>query len=144
MSVSVSLADTYGGIIHCGNAAIFHIATKGAYYPNLIHGAKVIIFRDIAKSFRRYFLIIFPLPFCVSLCLSDQASITTHSCSRLGISISPAPLSDGKSNFKDSIILSHFSLSTAHRARFIPPKSQNDIILAYLILILRKILLEKK
>ena len=140
----MSLAGTYGGIIHSGNAAVLHIATKGAYYPNLIHDAKVIIFRDIAKSFRRYFLIIFPLPFCVSLCLSDQASITTPSCSRLGISIYPAPLSDGKSNFKVGIILPHFSLSTAPRAHFLPPKSQNDIILAYLILILRKILLEEK
>lgn len=56
--MSVSLAGTYGGIIHSGNAAIFHIATKGAYYSNLIHGAKVIIFRDIRKLSRHYFLII--------------------------------------------------------------------------------------
>lgn len=58
MSVSVSLAGTYGGIIHSGNAAIFYIATKGAYYPNLIYGAKVIIFRDIRKLSYHYFLII--------------------------------------------------------------------------------------
>lgn len=100
VSVSVSLAGTYGGIIHSGNAAIFHIATKGAYYPNLIHGANVIIFRDIRKLSRHYFLIIFPLPFCMSLCHSDQDSSATPSRSRLGLSILPAPLSDGKSNFK--------------------------------------------
>jgi len=62
VSVSVSLAGTYGGIIHSGNAAIFHIATKGAYYPNLIHGAKVIIFRDIRKLSRHYFSNYFPAP----------------------------------------------------------------------------------
>ena len=140
----VSLAGTYGGIIHSGNAATLRIATKGAYYPNLIHGAKVIIFRDIRKLSRHYFLIIFPLPFSMSLCHSDQDFSATPSRFRLGLSILPAPLSDGKSNFKDSIILPHFSLSTAPRDHFIPPKSQNDIVLAYLILILRKILLEKK
>lgn len=56
--MSVSLAGTYGGIIHSGNAAIFYIVTKGAYYPNLIYGAKVIIFRDIRKLSHHYFLII--------------------------------------------------------------------------------------
>ena len=80
----------------------------------------------------------------MSLCHSDQDFSATPSRFRLGLSILPAPLSDGKSNFKEGIILPHISLSTAPRARFIPPKSQNDIILAYLILILRKILLEKK
>ena len=155
MSASVSLAGgTYGGIIHSGNAAVFYIAQIGAYYPNLIHGAKVIIFRDITKLFRHYFLIIFPLPFCMSLCYSDLdsatvpsgfplGSITTPSRSRLGLSIHPAPLSDGKSNFKDGIFLPLFPLFTAPRHHFHPPKSKNDVILAYLILILRKILLEK-
>lgn len=70
-------------------------------------------------------------------------SITTPSRSRLGLSIHPAPLSDGKSNIKDGIFLSLFPLFTAPLPRFHPPKSKNDVILAYLILILRKILLEK-
>ena len=140
----MSLAGgTCGGIIHSGNAAVLYIAQIGAYYPNLIHGAKVVIFRDITKLFRHYFLIIFPLPFCMSLCLNDQASITTPSRSRLGLSIRPAPLSDGKSNFKDGIFLPLFPLFTAPLHHFHPPKSKNDVILAYLILILRKILLEK-
>lgn len=65
VSVSVSLAGTCGGIIHSGNAAILHIATKGAYYPNLITPAKVIIFRDIRKLSRHYFLIILVLPLFV-------------------------------------------------------------------------------
>lgn len=68
---------------------------------------------------------------------------TTPSRSRLGLSIHPAPLSDGKSNFKDGIILPLFPLFTAPLPHFYPPKSKNDVILAYLILILRKILLEK-
>jgi hypothetical protein len=143
VSVSVIGWGTYGGIIHSGNAAVLYIAQIGAYYPNLIHGAKVIIFRDITKLFRHYFLIIFPLPFCMSLCHSDQDSSTTLSRSRLGLSIHPAPLSDGKSNFKDGIFLPLFPLFTAPLHHFHPPKSKNDVILAYLILILRKILLEK-
>lgn len=79
----------------------------------------------------------------MSLCHSDQASTTTPSRSRLGISIYPAPLSDGKSNFKDGIFLPLFPLFTAPLPHFYSPKSKNDVILAYLILILRKILLEK-
>jgi hypothetical protein len=134
---------TCGGIIRSGNAAVLYIAQIGVYYPNLIHGAKVIIFHDITKLFRHYFLIIFPLPFCMSLCHSDQDSSTTPSRSRLGLSIPPAPLSDGKSNFKDGIFLPLFPLFTAPRHHFHPPKSKNDVILAYLIPILRKILFEK-
>lgn len=55
VSVSVIGWGTCGGIIHSGNAAVLYIAQTGAYYPNLIHGAKVIIFRDITKLFRHYF-----------------------------------------------------------------------------------------
>lgn len=79
----------------------------------------------------------------MSLCHSGQDSSSTPSRSRLGISIYPAPLSDGKSNFKDGIFLPLFPLFTAPLPHFYPPKSKNDVILAYLILILRKILLEK-
>lgn len=77
MSVSVSLAGTYGGIIHSGNAAVLHIVTKGAHYPNLITSAKVIIFRDIRKLSRHYFLIILILPLFVPFpALQRWASLT--------------------------------------------------------------------
>lgn len=73
----VSLAGTYGGIIHSGNAATLHVETKGAYYPNLITSAKVIIFRDIRKLSRHYFLIILILPLFVPFpALQRWASLT--------------------------------------------------------------------
>lgn len=77
VSVSVSLAGTYGGIIHSGVAAILHIVTKGAYYPNLNTLAKVIIFRDMRKLSRHYFQIILILPLFVPFpALQRWASLT--------------------------------------------------------------------
>jgi hypothetical protein len=87
----VSLAGTYGGIIHSGNAAILHIATKGAYYPNLITPAKVIIFRDIRKLSRHYFSNYFnspslrSVPYASALGFSDSPhpSVTAKVISRI-------------------------------------------------------------